>query len=510
MPPLEIVGNVIVQQEPVIFVAAPPPAASANSSDQLSFSEVLSKNLNSITELERAPINPASIKPFGSDPLENSPDTAQEVLAILMGMVASGMAGNFVTPAGGVDALVGQQGESRQTVAGQLVETIETGSVPSSEAFDIVADSDFPMPAASRGLIIPQEISTNDMAIPLTLAVTTPAVAAEVGAPLPVPQGLESHHQAVARQMPGVPAQAPIVTNLLPTVVASGEVVIEVPEPVGAVQVDVGLPSMQVGDRPGVAGDRLAAAAELGARLVMLSASHNSVFVQTVRDLMPNSQATLEPTVSGAIPSGNDPGTAATVPSSGTYPPPMPIVPPEIHTGLSFSAAPLSGSAGSVPLVAGGEMAAWAKEITNQTLEHIHAHLRQNSREGATEFVLQLHPPELGQLRIHLTTQGGEVHGHIYTSDEALRRLLQEQLPELRQRLEGMGLTLGEWAVASDARDQSQREYLAAGPQHDELEEWSVGSGRWRGSRTNVPVPTLGSIVGTKTDGSEEGVNYLA
>jgi hypothetical protein len=254
-----------------------------------------------------------------------------------------------------------------------------------------------------------------------------------------------------------IPAQAPIVSNLLPSVGVPGELILEVPEPVGAVEVQVGLPSTQVGERPSVAGNRIALVAEMGAQLASTTPTDSSAFLQQFHHL--SSHLLPEAVVNSgnaSFPMGLPESLGSEVISAhgGTNNP---------GNGLT-AASPLltpAWTAGTPPTstlflpskpIAGGE-------ILEQGLAGIKAHLHPLSQEGEVEFRMHLHPAELGPLRVHLSMREGEIHGQLYVLDDTLRRLLQDQLPELRQRLEALGLNTGQWEISPDHR----------GPQPDTL-----------------------------------------
>jgi flagellar hook-length control protein FliK len=77
------------------------------------------------------------------------------------------------------------------------------------------------------------------------------------------------------------------------------------------------------------------------------------------------------------------------------------------------------------------------------------------------EFRLRLDPPELGQIevRVHRTSTG--VHADLRVADEAVRQMIESQLPELRQRLEAAGLPVDRFNLTtqdgSTNRDRQQR-----------------------------------------------------
>jgi len=71
-------------------------------------------------------------------------------------------------------------------------------------------------------------------------------------------------------------------------------------------------------------------------------------------------------------------------------------------------------------------------------------------RDGATEFQMRLDPPELGRLQVKLVASGDELRGQLLVADDSVRRVLESQLPELRQKLEAAGVTVQSLDVATD------------------------------------------------------------
>ncbi|MBY0456825.1 MAG: flagellar hook-length control protein FliK, partial [Gemmataceae bacterium] len=51
-------------------------------------------------------------------------------------------------------------------------------------------------------------------------------------------------------------------------------------------------------------------------------------------------------------------------------------------------------------------------------------------------------PPQLGPVRIRLTADADGIHGQVVVSNDAIRRMIESQLPELRQRLEAAGVSV--------------------------------------------------------------------
>ena len=79
----------------------------------------------------------------------------------------------------------------------------------------------------------------------------------------------------------------------------------------------------------------------------------------------------------------------------------------------------------------------------------MHSHVLE--RDGVVEFRMRLDPPDLGRVQIRLITRGDEVYGQVLVADDAVRRLIESQLPELRQRLEAAGVNIQRFDVATDS-----------------------------------------------------------
>jgi hypothetical protein len=71
-------------------------------------------------------------------------------------------------------------------------------------------------------------------------------------------------------------------------------------------------------------------------------------------------------------------------------------------------------------------------------------------RAGRHEFQLRLDPPELGEVKVRVLAMGDKIEARLVVSDDAVRRLIESQLPELRQRLEQAGVSVPKFDVTTD------------------------------------------------------------
>jgi hypothetical protein len=86
-----------------------------------------------------------------------------------------------------------------------------------------------------------------------------------------------------------------------------------------------------------------------------------------------------------------------------------------------------------------------------QMTERIAAFVRAGEQPGANEFQMRLDPPELGSIRIRLVSIGDQMRGTVVVADDAVRRMIESQMPELRHRLEEVGINVQQFDVATDS-----------------------------------------------------------
>lgn len=110
-----------------------------------------------------------------------------------------------------------------------------------------------------------------------------------------------------------------------------------------------------------------------------------------------------------------------------------------------------------------------AEPVVQQIAEGFVTHARALASNDRTEFQLQLEPEHLGRVRIHLTATGDEVRGQLFVADDSVRRLIESQLPELRQRLESAGVSIQRFDVSTGSTDsQAGQPWRGGPPQHYE------------------------------------------
>lgn len=94
--------------------------------------------------------------------------------------------------------------------------------------------------------------------------------------------------------------------------------------------------------------------------------------------------------------------------------------------------------------------------LMGQVAAAIGSHAARTPAGSHTDLTLRLEPPELGPLRIHLRASEHSLEARVVVEVESTRQLLVAQVESLRQRLHDMGLTLGQFDVSSERRNQGR------------------------------------------------------
>ena len=99
------------------------------------------------------------------------------------------------------------------------------------------------------------------------------------------------------------------------------------------------------------------------------------------------------------------------------------------------------------------------KIVTIPVWEQISTVVREqviNKQQVLKELDIQLHPEDLGKIRIFLRWESGQVHLQVHPSEAATGQLLQNQLSELRQNLISQGVNCGSLQMGQGGAGQQQ------------------------------------------------------
>jgi len=135
--------------------------------------------------------------------------------------------------------------------------------------------------------------------------------------------------------------------------------------------------------------------------------------------------------------------------------------------------ADMAGSAGKLP--AAETVRAEPRELATRLIS-----LAQQSRRAAglsqASAELQLHPPDLGRVRVSLSVTEGHVQLNVFAQEASARELIQESIPILASALASVGLVLQEATVDVEQRPSSQLGPPASGGHRKFGEEEAPGA----------------------------------
>ncbi|MBE3580483.1 MAG: flagellar hook-length control protein FliK [Thermoanaerobacteraceae bacterium] len=158
------------------------------------------------------------------------------------------------------------------------------------------------------------------------------------------------------------------------------------------------------------------------------------------------------------------------------------------HVGGSVSPRVTGTAAGSAPPA---EKPAFPSKPAEVNATELAARITSLTREGRTqrqELELQLKPPGLGKMRLYTVLVDNRLSVHMVVETPEAGRVLQLSLPELRQALQGQGLSLDQVQVQVNGGYSGDREGPAG------REGWpGPGSREWRwyagGEQEDIPPP---------------------
>lgn len=123
-----------------------------------------------------------------------------------------------------------------------------------------------------------------------------------------------------------------------------------------------------------------------------------------------------------------------------------------------------------------------------------HADLR--SKGGEHEFHLRLDPPELGEVRVHVHSSADGLRAELTVSNDAVRAMIESQIPELRQRLQDGGVSVTQFNVTTNTAggDSSARNsHRDTAPQDSRVDAGAVSAVKL--GRTRDPTSSVGGLL---------------
>ncbi len=171
---------------------------------------------------------------------------------------------------------------------------------------------------------------------------------------------------------------------------------------------------------------------------------------------------------------------------------PLPeLTPVDSANALDLTATTSTPVAGLVPQAVDARPTPVASGATQPTApavqlaDSIVTHASLTERDGKVEFQIRLDPAELGPVKIKLVAVGDRLTAEVVVSSDAVRQMVESQLPDLRQRLADAGLNVPTLEVSTG--DQQQ------GGRGNDANEWEQAFGGFRqvasaGSSPRRPV----------------------
>lgn len=96
------------------------------------------------------------------------------------------------------------------------------------------------------------------------------------------------------------------------------------------------------------------------------------------------------------------------------------------------------------------------RPIAAQIQDRFEGHLEELRDTGQLNFQMDIHPPELGRMQLHVSLDDGKLSVHVIVANEAAKQALDQQFEPLRDRFAEMGLTLGQFDVRRDGGSSRQ------------------------------------------------------
>jgi flagellar hook-length control protein FliK len=117
-----------------------------------------------------------------------------------------------------------------------------------------------------------------------------------------------------------------------------------------------------------------------------------------------------------------------------------------------------------------------AAPLADQIHEQVTSQLGQLQQVGRVEAQLNLHPPELGRVQVHLALADGRLNVRMLVQDDNAKRAIDQQLEPLRVRFAEMGVSVGQFDVRRDGNSANAEQQQAAEPSAQALQPDSAAA----------------------------------
>jgi flagellar hook-length control protein FliK len=134
-----------------------------------------------------------------------------------------------------------------------------------------------------------------------------------------------------------------------------------------------------------------------------------------------------------------------------------------------------------------------APAVAEQVLNQIGGSLNQLRQQGRVDVQINLSPPQLGQVQLHLSLQNNQVSVRMVVQDDSVKRLLDQQMTPLRDRIAQMGVSVGHFDVRRDGSSPNQEQPPAPNPTSNTAQ--AAAGGKISLRKTYVPLANPSALV---------------
>ncbi|MCF8039610.1 MAG: flagellar hook-length control protein FliK [Desulfohalobiaceae bacterium] len=136
--------------------------------------------------------------------------------------------------------------------------------------------------------------------------------------------------------------------------------------------------------------------------------------------------------------------------------------------------------------------------MENKVVSQVFVRLFSGARQGSGNMTINMHPPELGKVKVRLISDKGGLNVHLHSQNQQVLGVLEKHLPTLQQSLEDQGVSLANLQVSVDSGNQDRPRFEdqdiwdaagkkeQAGPAEEETgaglsEQYRAGAGQKQG-----------------------------
>lgn len=104
--------------------------------------------------------------------------------------------------------------------------------------------------------------------------------------------------------------------------------------------------------------------------------------------------------------------------------------------------------------------------MESNVVNQVFVRLVSGIQQGSRSMVINMHPPELGRVKVSLVSDNGRLSAVLHTENQQVQGILDRNLPQLRQSLQDQGLAIADLGVSLESgghQGQSEFEEQAAG-----------------------------------------------